>query len=103
MYEMEKLLKENYPPTDPLHSLPKFVVHYKLTEKGRKTRIPTDEIVYLPLSQFISYYKSLNFSIVVQEIKKTKLKSLRDTDYRICIGITFKDFVEEIIKKLQND
>lgn len=103
MYEMEKLLKENYPPNDILHTLPKVVIHYKLVEKGRKNRIPEDEIVYLPLSEYVSYYKSLNFSIIIKEIKKTKLKSLRDTKYGMCVGITFKDFKEEIVKKLTDD
>lgn len=102
LYEMDILLKENYPNNDPLHSYPKFVIHYKLVEKGRKNRLPEDEIIYMTLSQFIKYYKQFKFSIIIQEIKKTKVESLKNTYYKTCIGITFKDFVENIVEKINH-
>ena len=102
-FEMEQLLKENYPPFELVHSFPKVLIHYKLVPKGRKLRIPTDEIVYIPLSSYKSLYKELKFDIVIIELKKSRLKILKDTNYEICVGITFEDFKNKIIKVRKYD
>lgn len=99
-FEMETLLNINFPPEESVHKKPKVLIHYKLVPKGRKNRLPEDEIVYLPLSDYVSLYKSLKFDIVIREVKKTKVRALRETPYFVCVGIYFQDYLEKIFKRL---
>jgi len=49
-----------FPPSSIEHSLPKILIHRKNKEKGRRSRIPYDDIVSLTFEDFI---KILNYNM----------------------------------------
>lgn len=54
--EMEISLSENYPPSDPIHQMPKLLIHHKEKPAGQKSRTKFESMVTMTFEDFKRFY-----------------------------------------------
>jgi len=54
---IEDKMEELFPPSSIEHNLPKILIHRKNKEKGRRSRIPYDDIVSMTFEDFVKIVK----------------------------------------------
>lgn len=97
LLNMSLKVKEFFPPEDPIHSKPGFLIHKKPVGRGKKP-LPEHQIVYMSVKQFLKFKES-DSSLIPLFDKEYKFKIHEDSEFKSLVAITFEVFVEKIIKK----
>ncbi len=87
---MDTLLTENFPKEDPIHELPKILIHKKPVGRGKKTK-PEHQLVYFRRVDFAKIHsKKLQESAIIHDISLVFSFCISIIDELVCM--TWIDF-----------
>lgn len=94
LYSMGEKLIEYFPPNDEVFSKPKLLIHKKQAKQRGKY---SEEIVYMSKNQY-TIYKELGTDVEILFEKKGNI-NFPESEFKHIVAISFKDFIELIVKK----
>lgn len=96
LFSMFTMIQSLFPPEEPVHKRPCFLIHKKQVGVGKK-RSPEHEIVYMSYKQFQDY-KGLNSEVnfIFEKVFKFEMNS----EFKHVVALTFEVFRDEIINKI---
>ena len=97
--EMERLLKVNYPPEDPLHTYLRILIHKKSETSVKKVDTPDCQWVWMSQKTFYLLNEKLSedaFDFLVAR-KTSKSVPFKNTEYGIMVAVRYSEFENKIL------
>lgn len=100
--EMERLLKVNYPPEDPLHTYLRILIHKKSETGVKKVDTPDCQWVWMSqktfflLNEKLSEDKEDKFDFLIAR-KTSKSVPFKGTEYATMVAVRYSEFENKIL------
>jgi hypothetical protein len=97
--EMERLLKVNYPPEDPLHTYLRILIHKKSETSVKKVDTPDCQWVWMSQKTFYLLNEKLSedtFDFLVAR-KTSKSAPFKNTEYGTMVAVRYTEFENKIL------